>query len=165
MAEPSGALTLYGTEDERSQITDPVKPNMGLSFKGSRVRKADVTVAKSYLSSDEVAMLNSLTTQFLHFAERRARRRQQITIIERARTTFQFIRVNDMQRLPGAGRGSHSEAEATYHARYEDVDTQHQAMEAVRADDAAAREIPNYSLLKASPTLRKSSSSRLKRRS
>lgn len=34
---------------------------------------------QNYLSSDEINMLNMLTTQFIDLAELRARRRQQIT--------------------------------------------------------------------------------------
>ncbi|MEV0624576.1 virulence RhuM family protein [Nonomuraea wenchangensis] len=121
---------------------DPGKPNMGLTtWKGSRVRKTDVTVAKNYLNSDEIGMLNMLTTQFLDFAELRARRRQQITMTEWVTATDQFILVNDMEVLPNAGRVSHQAAESICHDRYENFDAQRRALETARADEEADREI------------------------
>ena len=49
---------------------DASKPNMGLTtWKGGVVRKPDVTVAKNYLSEEEIAELNRIVTMFLDFAE------------------------------------------------------------------------------------------------
>lgn len=46
------------------------KPNMGLtSWKGGRVRKGDVTTAKSYLNQEEISELNRIVTMFLDSAE------------------------------------------------------------------------------------------------
>ncbi|MEU8279243.1 virulence RhuM family protein [Microbispora bryophytorum] len=121
---------------------DPAKPNMGLrTWKGARVRKADVTVAKNYLDSDEISMLNMLTTQFLDFAELRARRRQQITMAQWVTATDNFITMNDMKVLPGAGKVSREAAEAICHDRFSDFDTQRQALEAARADAEAVSEM------------------------
>lgn len=45
-------------------------PNMGLStWKGSVVRKQDVTIAKNYLTKDELDSLNRLVVIFLETAE------------------------------------------------------------------------------------------------
>ncbi|GAA3550342.1 virulence RhuM family protein [Nonomuraea rosea] len=121
---------------------DPAKSNMGLTtWKGSRVRKADVLVAKNYLDSDEIGMLNMLTTGFLDTAELRARRRQQLTMAEWVIITNRFIEMNDMKVLSNSGRVSHEAAEAICHERYEDHDTRRRALEAARAGDDAAKEI------------------------
>ena len=49
---------------------------MGLTaWKGEVVRKADVTVAKNYLSQEEIGELNRIVTMWLDFAEDQARRR------------------------------------------------------------------------------------------
>ena len=54
---------------------------MGLTnWKGARVRKGDVTVAKNYLERDEISELNRVVTMFLGFAEDRALRRKQLTM-------------------------------------------------------------------------------------
>ncbi|EIQ78847.1 putative DNA-binding protein [Shigella flexneri 1235-66] len=58
---------------------DASKPHMGLtSYKGEEVRKGDVTVAKNYLTQDEVNKLNRVVNMWLDFAEDQARRRQQV---------------------------------------------------------------------------------------
>ena len=58
---------------------DAVKPNMGLTtWKNAPhgpIRKADVTVAKNYLSQPEIAELNRVVTMYLDFAEDQARRK------------------------------------------------------------------------------------------
>lgn len=49
------------------------KANMGLTtWKGEKIRKSDVTVAKNYLSEDELKQLNLLVEQYLAFAEAQA---------------------------------------------------------------------------------------------
>ncbi len=52
---------------------DANKANMGLTvWKGERIRKSDVTIAKNYLSEDELRLLNLLVEQYLAFAEAQA---------------------------------------------------------------------------------------------
>lgn len=59
--------------------SDPAKPHMGLtSWKGGpegRIHSSDVTVAKNYLSEDEMRELNRLVNMFLDTAEDRAERK------------------------------------------------------------------------------------------
>ena len=55
---------------------DSDKPHMGLTnWRGAKVRKQDVTIAKNYLNQDELAALNNLVEQYLVFAEGQAMRR------------------------------------------------------------------------------------------
>ena len=55
---------------------DSKQPNMGLTtWRGAKVRKQDVTIAKNYLSEEELASLNNLVEQYLIFAEGKAMRR------------------------------------------------------------------------------------------
>ena len=61
---------------ERAAAT---KPNMGrTSWKGAKVRKADVTIAKNYLNAAEIEGLNRIVTMYLDFPEDQARRHRQI---------------------------------------------------------------------------------------
>jgi len=54
---------------------DASKPNMGLtSFKGAVVRKSDVSIAKNYLTKDEISELNRIVTMYLDYAEDQAKR-------------------------------------------------------------------------------------------
>ena len=56
-------------------------PNMALtSWSGSIVRKADIIVAKNYLTSDEIDVLNRLVTIFLESAELHVKMRKDLTL-------------------------------------------------------------------------------------
>ena len=49
-----------------AERADHEKPNMGLtSWKGAKVRKADVTIAKNYLYENEIAELNRIVSMYL----------------------------------------------------------------------------------------------------
>lgn len=56
---------------------DVGKENMGLtSWKGDKVRKREVTVAKNYLSEKELKSLNRIVTMYLDYAEDQAERQR-----------------------------------------------------------------------------------------
>lgn len=60
---------------------DSDAPNMALkSWSGSIVRKTDVVVAKNYLTSDEIDVLNRLVTIFLESAELHVKMRKDLTL-------------------------------------------------------------------------------------
>lgn len=121
---------------------DPSKPNMALTnWKGTRVRKADVTVAKNYLTADEITELNRLTTMFLDFAEDRASRRQQVTMGEWIAQTDRFLTFNERGVLKNAGRISHDRMEALLHERFDVFDQRRRGEEAVAAESEAVREL------------------------
>ena len=62
-----------------AERADGSRPNMGLtSWKGDAVRKSDVTVAKNYLTQEEIGELNRIVTMWLDYAEDQARRRRQV---------------------------------------------------------------------------------------
>lgn len=91
---------------------DHVLPNMGLtSWKGSEVRKTDVTVAKNYLNEDEIDELNRIVVMWLDFAEDQAKRRKQIFMKDWEQRLDDFLRFNDRRVLPNAGKVSKQSAE------------------------------------------------------
>ena len=102
---------------------DAEKPHMGLmTWKNApdgRVVKSDVTIAKNYLSEQEVDELNLLTTAFLDIAERRARRHVLTTMAEWKQVLEQYLKATDADVLPDAGSVSHEEAEAKAFGEYE----------------------------------------------
>ena len=52
---------------------DHTRPNMGLTtWRGPKVRKQDVVIAKNYLNEEELLTLNNLVEQYLVFAEGQA---------------------------------------------------------------------------------------------
>lgn len=102
---------------------DAEKPHMGLmTWKNApdgRVIKSDVTIAKNYLSEQEVDELNLLTTAFLDIAERRARRHVLTTMAEWKLGLEQYLQVSDADILPNAGAISHELAESKAIEEYE----------------------------------------------
>jgi hypothetical protein len=99
---------------------DHSKPNMGLTaWQRDTVRKADVTVAKNYLTQDEIAELNRIVTMWLDFAEDRARRRKQVFLKEWATTLDEFLRFNERGVLSNRGKVSKADSDARAEAEYE----------------------------------------------
>jgi hypothetical protein len=94
--------------------------NMGLTtWQGARIRKADVSIAKNYLSEDELRALNNLAEQYLIFAEGQALRRVAMTMQEWINKLEGFLTLNDRKILQGAGTVSaqlaRNQAEQEFH--------------------------------------------------
>lgn len=101
------------------QRADASLPHMGLtSYKGEEVHKGDVTVAKNYLTQDEVNELNRVVNMWLDFAEDQARRRQQVFLRDWPDKLDQFLQFNDREVLQGAGKVSKKMADEKAQAEY-----------------------------------------------
>ncbi len=99
---------------------DSAKPNMGLTnWRGVKVRKEDVTIAKNYLNEEELAALNNLVEQYLVFAEGQAMRRVPMHMKEWIGKLHGFLTLNDRDILNNAGRISHQIAKELAEAEYE----------------------------------------------
>lgn len=99
---------------------DKNQPNMGLTnWRGSKVRKADVSIAKNYLNADELAALNNLVEQYLVFAEGQAMRRVPMTMNDWIAKLHGFLTINDRDILNHAGKISHEVAKAFAESEYE----------------------------------------------
>ncbi|GAA0996423.1 virulence RhuM family protein [Acrocarpospora macrocephala] len=138
-AKIQNKLTYAITEQTSAELVlaraDPGKPNMGLtSWKATRVRKGDIIVAKNYLTADEIEDFNRLTTQFLDFAEGRAKRRQTTTMSEWVVQTDRFIEFNELPLLKNAGKVSHKDMEAIVCERYGEFGARRRSQEAIEAD-------------------------------
>jgi len=102
---------------------DITAPNMGLtSWKGARVRKSDVVIAKNYLAQPEISELNLIVTMFLDTADLRARRRQTMQLAQWENVLNNFLRSNELNVLGNADAVSHRQANRIAEARYEDFD-------------------------------------------
>ena len=98
---------------------DASQPHMGLtSYKGEDVRKGDVTIAKNYLSQDEVSELNRVVNMWLDFAEDQARRRRQVFLRDWQDKLDQFLQFNDREVLQGPGKVSKKMADDKAQAEY-----------------------------------------------
>lgn len=121
------------------------KPNMGMmSWKGKRIHKAEVTVAKNYLNQDELETLNLIVSQYLDFAELQARSGKVMYMRDWARKLDDFLRVNDRDILNGLGKVTHQLAEELAHAEFEKFRKKQLALEASKPNedfDQAVKEI------------------------
>lgn len=83
-------------------------PKMGLtSWRGSKPRIEDATIAKNYLSEAELLVLNNLVEQYLIFAEGQALRRTPMYMKDWIEKLHGFLILNDREILKDAGTVSH----------------------------------------------------------
>ena len=90
---------------ERADIT---KENMGLtSWEGSpdaKIRKSDVSIAKNYLSKDELHSLELIVSGYLDFAEMQANRNIPMTMEDWAKHLDRILIANEQEILTNAGK-------------------------------------------------------------
>ena len=99
---------------------DKNQPNMGLTnWRGGKVRKADVSIAKNYLNTNELAALNNLVEQYLVFAEGQAMRRVPMHMGDWIAKLHGFLTINDRDIINHAGKISHEIAKTLAEAEYE----------------------------------------------
>jgi hypothetical protein len=99
---------------------DHTRPNMGLTtWKGTAVRKADVTIAKNYLSEEEISELNRIVVMWLDYAEDQAKRRKQVFLRDWETKLNDFLAFNERRILSDAGKVSKEDAETRADAEYE----------------------------------------------
>ncbi len=117
-------------------------PNMGLTtWEGARIRKADVAIAKNYLSAEELRALNNLVEQYLIFAEAQAERRIAMTMSDWVRKLEGFLSLNDREILHHAGTVSAELAKA--HAEREFVEFRQVEDRRLESDfDRAVKQLP-----------------------
>ncbi len=111
------------------------KPNMGLtSWEGSIVRKSDVSIAKNYLTAEEIDSLNRFVVVFLETAELRAKNRQDLTMAFWQENVDRIIEFNDKVLLKGNGPMSNAQLKAIVRAVYDDFNHRRKVADAAAAD-------------------------------
>jgi hypothetical protein len=129
------AVTRHTAAEIIVQRADANAPNMNLTnWKGSRVRKTDVIIAKNYLSTDEIDSLNRLVVIFLEQAELRVKERKQLTLDYWRNNVDRLLEFNDRPVLQGAGSISHAAMKTIAEQRFDQFDTKRRADEALAAD-------------------------------
>jgi hypothetical protein len=114
---------------------NPADPHFGLlAWKGDTVRKADIVVAKNYLSEDEIDTLNRLVVIFLETAELRAKGKQETRMAFWRQNVDQIITSNGFPLLMHAGTISHEQMEARTGELYLTFDQDRKRQEAIEAD-------------------------------
>ncbi len=82
--------------------------SMGLTnWRGGKIRKKDVSIAKNYLKEPELEALNNLVEQYLIFAKGQAKRRIPMYMKDWITKLNGFLTLNDREILEHAGKISH----------------------------------------------------------
>ena len=136
------AVTGHTAAEIIVQRADANAPNMNLNtWKGSVVRKGDITTAKNYLNADEVDSLNRLTVIFLETAELRVKERKDLTTKYWRDNVDKLLTFNDKPILSTVGRVSHAQMEKKVSEIYEQFDTRRKQEQALDADVEDLREL------------------------
>lgn len=114
---------------------NPADPHFGLlAWKGGRVRKTDIVVAKNYLTEDEIDTLNRLVVIFLETAELRAKGKQETRMAFWKQNVDQIVTSNGFPLLTHAGSIRHEQMEARTGELYRQFDQDRKRLDAIEAD-------------------------------
>lgn len=114
---------------------DASRPNMGLTaWKGGRVRRQDVAVAKNYLRKEEIEALDRIVAMYLDYAEDQAGRRRTVAMQEWGEKLDAFLTFNERDLLTHAGKVSADVAEKLALERYEAFDSRRRLADRLAAD-------------------------------
>jgi hypothetical protein len=106
---------------------DSEKPFMGLTtWSGAKPKKEDVTVAKNYLNSEELDILNRITTAYLEFAELQAINQNLMTMKDWIAKLDDFLKLSGRELLDNAGKISKLEADnkaLAEYAKYKEIES------------------------------------------
>lgn len=110
--------------------------NMALtSWSGSIVRKADVIVAKNYLTSGEIDVLNRLVTIFLESAELHVKMRKDLTLDFWRASVDKLLLDHGVPLLQSHGKITMEQAQIYARKIYEEFDSRRNAFDAAQADE------------------------------
>lgn len=127
------------------QRSDASQPHMGLQTTrpGGVVRKEDVSVAKNYLSADELQVLNRIVNLYIEYAELQALDRKPMRMQDWITKLDDFLKISGRELLSHAGQISAANAKAKAELEYARYRQQQDALpRAVDADfERVAKEL------------------------
>ena len=122
------AITGHTAAEIIARKADASKPLMGMStYKNApegRVLKSDTTVAKNYLSEDEIKKLERAVSSFFDYIEGIIERRNTFTMESFAESVNRFLAFNEYRILEGYGSVTRKEAEQKAFAEYDKFNKQ-----------------------------------------
>ena len=125
------AATGHTAPELIAERADASKDNMGLtSFKGAKVRRGDVTVAKNYMTHEEISTLNLIVNMYLDYAELQAKGRHPMHMADWENKLGDFLRFNGREVLENFGTVKREVAEKLALEQYEQYDAHRRALEA-----------------------------------
>lgn len=84
-----------------------------------KIVKSDVSIAKNYLTRDEMQNLNQFVTMYLDYAERQAKRRIPMTMEDWAKKLNAFLQFNEEEILYDKGKVSAEIAKSFAESEFE----------------------------------------------
>lgn len=130
------AATGYTAPELIAARADATKDNMGLtSFKGAKVRRSDVTIAKNYMTQEEISTLNLIVNMYLDYAELQAQNRRPMHMAEWEDKLVQFLQFNGREVLQNFGTVKRQIAEKLAVDQYEIYDAHRRELEAADLDE------------------------------
>lgn len=134
---------------------DATKPHLGLTTwknaPAGLVRKADVTIAKNYLSRDEIDALNQIVSAYLEFAELQAKGRRTMHMADWIAKLDDFLKLSDRDILTHLGRISHHKAEDHAHAEFAKFETERRHLEASQPTSDFDKAVEDIQMLDREP--------------
>ena len=135
---------------------DAAKPNMGLTAQaGARLRKADITVAKNYLSAPEITELNRIVVMFLDFAEDQAQRKKQVFLRDWPKKLDEFLAFHERAVLGNAGKVRREDADQKALGEFERFEVRRRAeaeavgeADTLKALEEIAKQLPKRRAVK-----------------
>lgn len=103
--------------------TNAEKPHMGLTsweqYPNGKIQKYDVSIAKNYLSKEELQALERIVTMYLDYAEYQADRHIPMTMQDWSQRLNRFLEFNEHEILHDTGRVTHEIAKAFAESEFE----------------------------------------------
>ena len=125
------AATGYTAPEIIAARADASKNNMGLtSFKGAKVRRKDVIVAKNYMTHEEISTLNLIVNMYLDYAELQAKGHQPMHMADWENKLEDFLRFNGREVLENFGTVKREIAEKLALEQYQQFDENRRLLEA-----------------------------------
>jgi hypothetical protein len=110
---------------------DASAPHMGLTtWKGNKVCKTDVCVAKNYLAAEELEKLARIVTMYLDYAKDQAERHKHMRMADWKTKLDEFLRFYDRKVLTGKGSISAERAKKMVERQYKLFDERRRAEKA-----------------------------------
>ncbi len=96
------------------------KPYLGLTnYPGNYITQRDISIAKNYLTEDELKQLNLIVSMYLDFAELQATNGRLMKMKDWVQKLDDFLKVSEKNLLTNAGKISHQKAINKTKAEYE----------------------------------------------
>jgi len=89
------------------------------NWKGDKIRRDEVSIAKNYLNAEELEALNLIVSLYLDFAELQARNRRPMTMQDWISKLDDFMRLSEREILTHAGNISHEQAKLKAEGEFE----------------------------------------------